>query len=361
MSDETRTLLPASSLPDESAIAARTLTRRQLLALAASASAGLVLAACAPAAAPAAPPTIAPPETTKIRIACNSCDAPIMAAESYLREEGFTDVQISDAATLTALTDGKVDMGNLFPPAYAAALEGGLRVVGLGGLHAGCIEIWAPQSVASLKDLRGHTIVVQAKTIRDTVYGNAVMFLKQAGVDPKDVNFVAQSDADVVKLYLDGKNDAVLVAAAAAEALKANPANKGHVIFVQNKEEPWSHLDCCLVATTQDWYRANPIAAKRAMRAILRAEDALTADRAAAAKLATDKGLFGGANNFNNVRNAVNMLTFNWRDLDADKSLRVSGAILADTGLMKISVDELAKSLDLRILRELQTELKKSS
>ena len=361
MSEETIITLPDTSRPTGSALEPRTLTRRQLLTLAASASAGLVLAACAPAAAPAAPPTIAPPETTKIRIACNSCDAPIMAAEAYLREEGFTDVQITDAATLTALTDGKVDMGNLFPPAYAAALEGGLRVVGLGGLHAGCIEIWAPQSVASLKDLRGHTIVVQAKTIRDTVYGNAVMFLKQAGVDPKDVNFVAQSDADVVKLYLDGKNDAVLVAAAAAEALKANPANKGHVIFTQSKDEPWSRLDCCLVATTQDWYRANPIATKRAMRAILRAEDALTADRAAAAKLATDKGLFGGANNFNNVRNAVNMLTFNWRDLDADKSLRVSGAILADTGLMKISVDELAKSLDLRILRELQTELKKSS
>jgi len=55
------------------------------------------------------------------------------------------------------------------------------------------------------------------------------------------------------------------------------------------------------------------------------------------------------------------MLKFNWRDLDADKSLRFSGALLADTGLMKISVDELAKSLDLRILRELQTELKKTS
>ena len=360
MSKDTRALLSESSLLDGSAIAARTLTRRQVLALAASASAGLVLAACAPAAAPA-PPTTAPLETTKIRIACNSCDAPIMAAESYLREEGFTDVQITDAPTLTALADGKVDMGNLFPPAYAASLEAGVRVVGLGGIHPGCIEIWAPQSVPSLKDLRGHTIVVRSKTLRDDAYSNLSMFLKQAGVDPKDVNFVAQSDADVVKLYLDGKNDAVLVPAAAAEALKANPANKGHVIFMQTNDEPWSRLDCCVVATTQDWYRANPIAAKRAMRAILRTADALTADRAAAAKLATDKGLFGGANNFNNVRNAVNMLKFNWRDLDADKSLRVSGALLADTGLMKISVDELAKSLDLRILRELKTELKKTS
>ena len=35
MSDETRIPLPASSLPDESAITPRTLTRRQLLALAA--------------------------------------------------------------------------------------------------------------------------------------------------------------------------------------------------------------------------------------------------------------------------------------------------------------------------------------
>jgi NitT/TauT family transport system substrate-binding protein len=360
MSEETRTTLSASTPPHASALEPRTLTRRQLLTLAASASAGLVLAACAPAAAPAATP-LPPPETTKIRIACNSCDAPIMAAEAYLKEEGFTDVQLSDAATLVALTDGKVDMGNLFPAAHAAALESGLKVVGLGGIHAGCIEIWAPQSVATLKDLRGRTFYVQAKTIRDVAYGNAVMILKQAGVDPKDVNFVAQSDADVVKLYLEGKNDAVLLAAAAAEGLKANAANKGHTIFVQTMEEPWARMDCCLIVTTQEWYRANPSATKRAMRAILRASDALTADRAAAAKLITDKGLFGGANNVANVRNALNMLSFNWRDLDADKSLRFHGALLAETGLMKISVDELAKSLDLRILNELRTELKKPS
>jgi len=380
MSDKMRNTRSGFFLPHDSELETLNLTRRQLLTLAASASAGLVLAACAPGTLPLATPgaptaavplttttpagtvnTLPPPETTTIRISLNSCDAPIMAAESFLREEGFTDVQLTDAATATALPAGKVDLGNLFPTALAGALQDGVPVVNLGGIHPGCVDIWAPQSVATLKDLVGHTVVVQAKTIQNVPYSDIVLYLKQLGVDPKDVNFVVQPDADLVKLYLDGKNDAVVLPAAADEALRANPANKGHSVFSLTTEEPWAHTDCCFVVTTQAWYQAHPIAAKRAMRAILRAADALPADRADAAKAVTDKGLFGGAKNFANVHNAVNMLSFNWRDLDAEKSLRLHAGLLADTGLLKLSADDLVKSIDLRILNELRTELKKPS
>src|SRR5205823_315181 len=88
----------------------------------------------------------------------------------------------------------------------------------------------------------------------------------------------------------------------------ANQANKGHVIHSQVMDEPWSKLDCCILAANEDWYRVNPIAAKRALRAIYRSADALPADRADAAKLATDRGLFGGAANVALVREAANMV-----------------------------------------------------
>ena len=78
-------------------------------------------------------------------------------------------------------------------------------------------------------------------------YSYTAVVLKQAGVDPKDVNFVVQADADPVKLYLDGKNDAVFVATTWAAALKVNPANKAHVIHSQVMDEPWAHLDCCIL------------------------------------------------------------------------------------------------------------------
>jgi len=293
-----------------------------------------------------------------VRIQAAACDAPIMAAERYLRDEGFTDVQIVDSGGVAALAAGKLDLAIMFPPSMVNAIQTGNRVVALGGIHPGCAEIWGQQGVGSLKDLRGKTIVVRSKALSELGYSYTAVVLKQAGVDPKDVNFVMQADADPVKLYLDGKNDAVFVATTSAAALKVNPANKGHVIHSQVMDEPWAHLDCCILVTTQDWFRANPIAAKRAVRAIYRAADALPADRADAVKLATDKGLFGGPTNFALVREAANMVPVAWRDSDPDKSVRFFAPLLTDTGLMKITLDDLLKTVDLRILRELKTELK---
>jgi len=283
-----------------------------------------------------------------------------MAAERYLRQEGFTSIEITDAATGPALASGKADMGVMFPPSLANSVQEGQRVVGLGGLHPGCVEIWAQQGIGSVKDLRGRTIVVRSKALSDLSYSYTAVVLKYAGIDPKDVNFVVQADADLVRLYIEGKNDAVFVATTGAAALKANPANKGHIVHSMVMDDPWSKLDCCILVTTQDWYRTNPVAAKRAVRAIFRAADFQPADRADAVELVTNKGLFGGANNFDNVLTAANMVPANWRELDAEKSLRFYGQLLADVGLLKTSVDEVAKALDLRILHELRTELKKS-
>ncbi len=344
------------------------LTRREVLrrgaGIAAALTAGRLLAAYAPASTSASQPTPSPtplpsPETSRIRITCAPCDAPIMIAERYLQQEGFTSIEITDVPTGPSLASGRIDMGIMFPPIIANSLEQGQRIVGLAGLHPGCAEIWAQPGIASLKDLRGRTIVVRSKALGDLAYSYTAIVLKQAGVDPKDVNFVVQADADPVRLYLEGRNDAVFVATTGAAALAANPANRGRMVHSQVKDDPWAKLDCCILVTTQDWYRANPVAAKRAVRALFRAADFQPDDRADAVKLVTDRGLFGGPNNYNNVLTAANMVPANWRELDAEKSVRFYGQLLADVGLLKTTVDEVAKALDLRILRELRTELKK--
>lgn len=348
-------------------------TRRQALrrgaGVAAALSVGPFLAACASGvAAPAATktavaipsptPSPAPLETTTIKLSAASCDSAIFGAERFLREEGFTDVQITDAATGPAFAAGNAHIGFAFPQAFFNAVENGPKVVLLGGLHPGCVEIWAPQSVTSVKDLKGRSVTVTAKSLGNLQYSFLAMVLRQAGMDPKDVNFVVQADADPLKLYLEGKSDAVFASAAGAAALKANPANKGHVIYSQVMEEPWKSTDCCFVMTSEPWFRANPIAAKRAMRAIYRTADALPADRVDAAKAATDKGLFGGAANTANVKEAANMVPLDWRTYDVEKAIRFYVPLLADTG-MKSSADDLLRSVDLKIYKELSTELKR--
>ncbi len=349
------------------------LTRRQVLRRGAGAAAALTagpfLAACAPASAPAATaapttaattaPTLPPPETTSIRLTAGACDSAIFGAERFLREEGFTDVQFSDMGTLAAITAGNAHIGNAFPQAFFSSVESGPKVVSLGGLHPGCVEIWAQPGIASVKDLKGRSITVTSKALTNLPYTYIAMALKQAGVDPKDVNFVVQADADTLKLYLEGKSDAVFVATTGAAALKANPANKGKAIYSQVMDEPWKSNNCCFIIASEPWYRTNPIAAKRAMRAIYRTADALPADRADAAKLATDKGLFGGAAALANVREAANMVPLDWRAYDLDKAIRFYAPLLRDVGLLTVSTDDLLKAVDLKIFKELSSELKK--
>src|SRR5213593_133705 len=195
-------------------------TRREVLrrgmGAAAALTAGPFFVSCAPAAVsaptatatvpvPTASPTLAPPETTSIRLAAGACDSAIFGSERYLRDEGFTDIQFTDVATATAITAGNAHIGNAFPQSFFNSVESGPKVVSLGGLHPGCVEIWAQPGIASLKDLKGHSITVTAKTLSNLQYSHTSMVLRQAGIDLKDVTFVVQADADTLKLYLDGK------------------------------------------------------------------------------------------------------------------------------------------------------------
>jgi hypothetical protein len=53
------------------------------------------------------------------------------------------------------------------------------------------------------------------------------------------------------------------------------------------------------------------------------------------------------------------MVPVDWRTSDVDKSIRFFAPLLNDTGLSKLTADEIAKVADLRIFKELKSELKK--
>lgn len=298
-----------------------------------------------------------PPETTTIRLGTLPCDHPIMASEAFLQQEGFIQTEILAGQQLAS---GRVDVDVSFSVfTIAQLLESGQRPVVFAGLHPGCVEIWAQPGIRSLQDLRNRTLVVQSRTLGNSAYAYTAIALKHAGVDPAQVNWVVQPDANPVNLFLEGRNDAVYAATVTTAALHANPANRGQVIHSQLMERPWSTLPCCLLIAKQEWYRANPVAAKRAVRAILRAADGQTSNRFDAVKRVTDRGLFGGPANFNNVLYAASMVPANWRDLDPERSIRFYGQLLADVGLLKVSVDDMVRTVDLRILQELRAELRR--
>lgn len=341
------------------------IARREFLGLGlgavAAATVGEVLASCGSAVTGMARSTpLPPPETKTIRLNFSVCDAPLMVAEPYLREEGFTDIQLSDInPQLTALANGKSDVAVPFVATLAAAVDAGKPYIGIGQLHPGCVELWAPQSVASLTELRGRTVVVNSKT--PNFIANIFIFLalKNAGVDPSEVNFVVDPSADLTKLYLEGKSDLLFQWGMGAVAFHSNPANTGHVVLDQAMDPAWSHEDCCVIATTSDWFTANPVAARRVLRAIYRAADSLPGDRLNAARMATDNGLFGGGKNLALVRGAANMVPYGWREYDLARSMRFHARLMDSVGLLNLTPDQaVARAVDARIAKNLATELK---
>jgi len=53
---------------------------------------------------------------------------------------------------------------------------------------------------------------------------------------------------------------------------------------------PWSQYFCCVVAANREFVRQNPVATKRALRAILKATDICALEPERAAKYIVDNG-----------------------------------------------------------------------
>src|SRR6516165_2038425 len=133
------------------------LTRRRFLTTTALAGAACILSARR---ARAAEPEL---ETTTVRFTKYPviCFAPQYVCEALLRADGFTDVRYVDTTAATGEEDlgsGKVDFLSSLAPAFAIAIDRGLPISVVTGLHAACYELFAHDGIRGIPDLKGKTV-----------------------------------------------------------------------------------------------------------------------------------------------------------------------------------------------------------
>ena len=353
-------------------------TRRQLLrdaaALGALVAGWPLLAACAPAAAPAPatsqPSTgaLPPPETTTLRIGpVAPCDPWYWLSDGYLREEGFTDIQYGKGS----VPERTADLQTVYANSLVVSIDAGSPVLIVAGMHTGCIQLFARPGIDKIADLRGKTIAVNSKaavlpfvnqTIPSLFYGFLVSLFTHVGMQPSDANFVEiGDDKDLVSYFIDGKADATLTVHAQGPILQANPKNPGHVILDTSLDKPWSQNYCCLLFTDRDWAKANPVAVKRATRALLRGVDAGKRDLRAAAKSAADQGTYRSSPAFTEqvIYDVIKDESFDWREYDPEETMRFFALRLADAKLIKKTPQQIiSEGTDLAWFRQLRKELK---
>ena len=296
-------------------------------------------------------------ETTSLRLAKmpDMCMAPQLVAQELLREEGFADLQYIDTPNdqlADSVGSGKVDMSLAYISQFLTKIDAGTPITLVAGIMVGCIELFAQDGIRSVGELKGKKIGVRG--LGSSPHGLISATLAHVGLDPKtDVEWVA--DPQFVKAFAEGKVDAVELVPPASQELRARKI--GHVIVNNAVDRPWSDYFCCMLGAHRDFLRKNPVAVKRVIRAMLKANDLCTKQSETSAKFLVDRG-FTPRYDF-----AVEALKDNifdkWRDYDAEDTVRFYALRLHDVGFIKSNPQKLiAEATDWRAFNELRRELK---
>jgi NitT/TauT family transport system substrate-binding protein len=305
------------------------------------------------------PDTNGPLETTTIRLFSSppaNCIAAQYRAESFLREEGFTDIQYTRFAVkdvTPGFADGAIDFGLWYPPAMMTWIADGAPLVVLGGAHVGCWQVVATGDIKTMRDFKGKTVSVISPNFTDGAF--MAMSLGSVGLDlNKDVKVVNHPPSEYARLLSSGEVDGVVVTPPLSTDLRAKGI--GNVVINSVTDPPWSNYYCCAPIAHRDWMEKHPVAAKRALRALLRGADAVVKDPDGTARFMVDRGY---TNNYDYTCDILKELPYKvWRDYDPADSVRFYALRLKEAGILKATPDEIIKrGTDFRYFMQLQKEV----
>jgi NitT/TauT family transport system substrate-binding protein len=300
-----------------------------------------------------------PPETTSIRIVKTPgiCIAPEYIAEDLLRAEGFSEVVYVPMSGLDSdpLAENRADISMASAPALLADWDAGKRVTALAGIHKGCYELFVNDRVPTIQDLVGKRVAIAA--IGEGMdYFYLVSMLAFVGMDPRaDISWVeGGSSVGAMKLFVEGKADAFLGLEPQSNQLRTGRV--GHAIVNTALDDPWAQYFCCLVSARPEFVNENPVATKRALRAILKAADVCAHEAKHAARQVLARGY---APSFEVAVRAIKSVSYDrWHTDDVEDSLRFFGRHLHAARMIESNPLKLiAQGTDWSFLNELEREI----
>ena len=114
----------------------------------------------------------------------------------------------------------------------------------------------------------------------------------------------------------------------------------------------------CLIVGNRDFIANNPVATKRALRAILRANDICSREPERAAAALIEKGARKPAEYEFVVQGLREIPYDKWRDYDPEETVRYYALRLRELGMIESTPQEIiARNTDWRFLQELKDEL----
>jgi NitT/TauT family transport system substrate-binding protein len=301
-----------------------------------------------------------PPETTTVRLPRffpASCEIPEYRAEELLRAEGLTDVRFVEEGSGDSsqwIARGELDFDWNYAAIHIASIEAGVPITVLAGMHSGCLELIANDSIHSIAGLKGKKVGIYDNNSSPHVL--VTLMAAYIGLDPaRDIEWVTGGDATSKQLFIDGKIDAFL--AIPPEPQELRDRHIGHTILATSVDQPWSEYYCCMLAGTAEYVRQYPVATKRVLRALLKGVDFCVSQPELVARQMADGGF--AANYDYALRTMSDARYDRWREFDPEDSLRFYALRMYEVGIIKTNPNQLiAEASDWRFLNELKRELK---
>jgi len=156
-------------------------------------------------------------------------------------------------------------------------------------------------------------------------------------------------------MLADGKVDAYMALPPDPQELRAKKI--GRVLLNSATDRPWSQYFCCVVVGNREFVKKNPVATKRALRAILKSANVCALEPERSARLLVDKGY---TPNYEYALGTLKDIPYGkWREYDPEDTVRFYSLRLNEIGMIKNGPQKIiAQGTDWRFLRELKKELK---
>jgi NitT/TauT family transport system substrate-binding protein len=200
---------------------------------------------------------------------------------------------------------------------FTIAIDHEEPIVVLSGLHAGCYELFVNDQIHTVHDLKDNRVAVIGMGAGEHAFlASVVAFI---GLDPeRDIEWVVANPNDWARLLVDGEVDVIVAFPPMNYDLHAKKI--GHVILSTITDEPWRHYFCCMVAARREFVQNYPIASKRALRAILKANQLCSLKPKRTAQWLVDRGY---AASYDYALYTLQDVPYKaWQDYDPDDTLR---------------------------------------
>jgi NitT/TauT family transport system substrate-binding protein len=256
------------------------------------------------------------------------------------------------ANTAPALTAGTVDLTMAFVAPFLVQADADASLVMLGGVHAGCFELFGTERVRAIRDLKGKRVAVPELGSAHQLF--VASMAAYVGLDPnRDINFVTHPVGASAELLAEEKVDALMGFPPVPQELREKKI--GHVIVNSGIDRPWAQYFCCTPATTREFIRKYPVATKRALRAIVKAADFCTSEPERAARIVADRGY-----RYDYSLQTMREIAYaKWREYDPEDAVRFYALRLREAGMIKSSPNKIiAQNTDWRFFNEIKRELK---